>query len=426
MIKNENIKFTENIEKFNLENGLKVIFNQNLSFQTASIGFFLKNGSRDENSKEQGYSHFSEHMVFKGTPQLDKKQIANRFDKMGGYINAYTTHELVVIYNRIPFFYQEENISLMYEMFQNSEFDKKEFDLEKEVIINEIHSDLEDPHEKVHEDFMKNIFPDNPLGLPVIGTESSIEQSTKDYLFRFYNEKFTVDDLSIVIAGNFDKVKILEQLKNLKFRRKTDQKSALLKAEQKTYNSCMTVLPSEQVHLILGTSKFSLTDDFYIKMSLLNLVLGESISSLLFQKIREDLGLCYSIYSFYSRYRLENLFGIYASVMPKNVQKTYTAISNVLKDFKRDGISNTSLEQAKNQKIGEIILNHDLLQKEMQRIAYMDLIFNKIYPLEELVKIIQSTTLDELKSMIDDIFKVENFSTQILYKSDIKQGEWEF
>ena len=185
-----NLNLKNNIEKIKLLNGLTILL-ENIDYvNSCSVGFFLKSGSRNENRSQAGYSHFCEHMIFKGTNKYSKEQILRCFDEMGGYVNAYTTHEIILVYNKIPYFNLIENIKIVTEMFNNSIFDSKEIDLEKNVILNEINSTKEDPQEKIHEDFMFNIFFDNQLSNPIIGNKESILKAEKDQLYNFYKIKY--------------------------------------------------------------------------------------------------------------------------------------------------------------------------------------------------------------------------------------------
>ena len=343
---------------------------------------------------------------------------------MGGYINAYTTHESTVVYNRTPVFYLEETTKMIYEIFQNSSFDKKEIELEKGVIINEIRSENEDAQEKVHEYFMENIFPGQSLGLPIIGTENSIINATRNDLYNFYLDRFN-DNLSIIISGRINIPKLLDVIKKMEFRKKINKKETP-KAIQGNENLFFATLPSEQIHLILGTSKFDITIENYIQIGLLNIILGESISSKFYQKIREELGLCYSIYTFFNIFRKENLFGLYVSLMPENVNKAIKAISKVIKTLLKEGIKKDELENAKRQKIGEIIMNSDLVHKRIQRFAFMDITLGKIFTHKETIDIINRTNIEDLNQIIKKLFIKDNFVTQVLYNKKTKIGDWEF
>ncbi|OHD07474.1 MAG: hypothetical protein A2086_14550 [Spirochaetes bacterium GWD1_27_9] len=419
-----NLIFINNVKKYKRDDGLTILLEENPKFLSVALGLFIKRGSRDELFNQAGLSHFCEHMIFKGTQEFQKDHIAQIFDEMGGYLNAYTSYELVVLHNRIPNFYLEKALKIMYDMFNGSVFDEKETDLERDVILNEIKSTMEDPSEKIHEDFMFNLFPEQGLGLPIIGTEESITSVSRDTLFDFYKNIFSSDDLILVISGNFSSEKILDYLNTLTFRRcPTPQNKKANQGEKKSF---FTEMPSEQLHLMMGTSKFNLNEDTYISANLLNIIIGESMSSRFFQRIREELGLCYSIYTYIHKYREETIFGLYTSIMPKNVNKTINNISLVIKELLKDGITKEELEQAKKQKIGEIILNSDILQKRMQRIAQMEIRFGKQYDENYVIEKINKTTIDDLNELIKQIFIQENFLTQALYKKKVDLAEWNF
>lgn len=421
----KNIKLNENILKVNLSNNIDLILDPIKHVNSIAVGFYLKRGSRDETEEQLGYSHFCEHMIFKGTHKLNNKELTCRFDKMGGYINAYTTQESIVLYNRIPNYLFDENMDLFHQMFTASLFNNKEFEMERNVIINEIRSELEDPQEKAYEYFILNLFKKQQLGYPIIGNELSIINAKRNDLFNYYNNNFVNKYLSIVISGNVNKNKIVDKIKDIEFL-SSDKNIPTKKATQSKEKYIHNNLSSEQVHLVLGTSSFDATGYNYFKYSLLNTILGESMSSIFFQKIREELGLCYSIYTFFSKFRFENIFGLYMSVIPKNIRKAISTISEVILDLLKNGINNDILEKSKEQKIGEIILNYDILNKRMQRIAFMDIKLGKIYTFKELIDIYKNISLDEINDIIKELFVKDNFFTQTVYKKELKLQGWEF
>lgn len=419
------LNLVENLIEHTLDNGIQLLIDKSDNYNSISVGYYLLKGSRDEAPEEAGYSHFAEHMLFKGTPAQNKKDIAVNFDKMSGYVNAYTTHELVVVYNRVPYYYLEETNNLIHDIYHNSIFPENEVQLEKQVIINEIRSEFEDPHEKVHEDFMRNIFPGNTLGLPIIGNEESIKNVKRDELFDFYTRTFDAANLVIIMAGKVDVDKTISLLNGFKFR-PGKKISTRVCTDNNNDSHFMSVLPSEQVHIITGTRHVVKSFEKQLQLGLLNTILGESMSSRLFQKVREDKGLCYLIYTFFNKYRTENLFGLYMSVMPENLNNAIKEVSLVIRELIESGITNEELEQAKNQKIGELILNYDILQKRMSKIAYMKIKYNHIYTFDAIIQIINNTTIDDLNNLVKEIFIKEHFVTQVLYKKKLKYNDWEF
>lgn len=420
-----NLILKENLEKIRLDNGITLLLEKIDYFNSCAIGFFLKRGSRSEKDNENGYSHFCEHMIFKGTDLYTKEDISRYFDEMGGYINAYTTHESLLVYNKIPYFNIMENIKIVSEMFNNSIFDEKEIELEKNVILNEINSTMEDPHEKIHEDFMSNVFNNSQLGKPIIGNKESILNTKKDNLYNFYKKYFSSENILISIAGNFDREQIIDFFSNISFR--NEKISFFDKAIQKNRGSQWTIMQAEQLHILTGTACFDVNNEFdFFKCSLLNLILGESMSGRLFQRLREELGLCYSVYSFFNKFKYENLFGIYISTFPENINITIDELSKLIKNFKENGITEEELNKSKKQKIGELILNFDNIQNRMKRNAILEIRYNEHFSYNQIIELINRISIDDINELIRNIFIQDNFFTQFLYKKRLKHKGLEF
>jgi len=414
----------QNLKRTTLTNGLVLITEELDHFKSVSIGFYLKRGSRDESNYEKGYSHFCEHMLFKGTNKYGKEDIANIFDSMGGSFNAYTSHELVLVYAKVPYFNTKKAIELIYDIINNSLFDEKELELERNVILNEINMSLEDPQDKVSEDFTFNLFPNSSLGSPIAGTVESISNVTREELFSFYEKNFCSDDIVVVVTGNINIDEIYSYLSSFTFRRNNKNINKLTLQGDNT--SSFTTMPAEQIHIITGTTKFSITEENAIDLQLLNMIVGESMSSRLFQEVRDNLGLCYSIYSYIQKYREESLFAIYVSILPKDLTKSIPAISNVLKKLIDFGITEEELEKVKQQRVADIILNSDLLQSRMKKIAFYEIVYNKLYDEDEIINKVQKTNVDKINPLIKEIFKSENFFTQGLYKNSLEIPKWSF
>jgi predicted Zn-dependent peptidase len=422
--KTMDITSEKGIDKIIFDNGLTLLIDQQPHFHSIAMGFFLNRGSRDESVDEKGYYHFAEHMLFKGTATLKKDQIAKLFDGMGGYINAYTTHENVVLYNRVPDIFFKESLKIMGEMWTSSSFSAEETAPEIDVVLNEINSTLEDPSEKLHEDFQANLFKDQPLGDPITGNPDSIRSITREKMGRFYINNFTAKETIISIAGNVKTDEVIELAGSLNFSLNVPESKQ--DCQQNQSGNFFTVLPSEQVHIIAGTAGISLDQKDYIQTTLLNLIFGETMSSRLFQRIREELGLCYSISSFIQRFRTENIFGFYSSIMPKNSERFIAEVSSLIANLIKNGITEEELDQAKKQKTGELILQSDHLQKKMQKNTFMEFRYHKQYDMNDIIAIINSTTRDDINHLIKTIFQQSQFLTQTLYRKKTEIPPWKF
>jgi len=294
----------------------------------------------------------------------------------------------------------------MYNIINNSIFDEKELELERNVILNEINMSLEDPGDKVAEDFIFNLFSNSSLGSPIAGTVESISNVTRDELFSFYEKNFYSDDIVVVITGKIEFDDIYDYLSSLVFRRNGKNVNKLTLQGDNTLS--FTIMPAEQVHIITGTTKFNINLENDSNMDLLNMIVGESMSSRLFQEVRDNLGLCYSI-------REESLFAIYVSMLPKDLTKSIPAISNVLKKLIDFGITEEELEKVKQQKIDR-----------RGRIAFYEIVHNKLYDEDEIINNIQKANVDKINSLTKEIFKSENFFTQALYKKNLEIPKWSF
>lgn len=413
----------QNLTIHKLQSNATLLLEPIEGFNSVSVSFFLKKGSRDETLNEAGFTHFAEHMLFKGTKSENKLSISQKFDKMGGHINAYTSQEEIVIYNRLPYFCLQENISLMCDMFNNSVFDENEITLEKDVILNELNSIYEDPQEKIFEDFYNNIFPDSGLGRPIIGNEDSINSVNKDKLFNFYNNFFSGEDLIVSIAGNFEENAVINQFENVNFRK--CNRASEYSAPLTTLNSSFTKMNSELIHIVAGSVAFDPSPNFFVHLSLLSMLLGETMSSRLFQEVRDNLGLCYSINTQVHTHRKQILLTIYLSVLPSKLLPAVDAVSKVIDTLLNKGISEDELENAKQQKIGEIILSNDVLNKRMNSNIFYHLFYNNKINKKDIIKIINETTREDISKIIH-LYFTNKFYTHSLYRKNIKDFKWKF
>ncbi len=416
-----NVKIFENTEIHILDNGITLIMEHLSHYSTSAITFFLKSGSRDETDNESGYSHFVEHMLFKGTLTEGKLSLSEKFDHIGGHINAYTSQEEIVIYNLVPSIHLEESLLLMTDMFNNSIMDQQEINLEKDVIINELNMINDDPQEKILEDFFQNIFPDSGLGRPIIGIEKSIKTIDSQKLTCFYNNTFSGNNLIISIAGNCNTDRIKNIVAGIQFRKTNLIHEDIAMQTKKQWG--FTKMSSELIHVLSGRVLYKKDPQFYFRISLLNMILGGSMSSRLFQKIRDNLGLCYTINSDIDHFRNETIFSVYYSVMPSKLEKTAKTIQETINEIIVKGITEEELYKVKKQKIGQMILSSDQLTKRMNSNLYYNLYYKNAINKNDAIKIISETNVSDINEIISLLFSTDSF-TQLLYKKKPKDALW--
>ena len=319
-------------ECFKLENGLRVISEYMPYSKSIAFGIFVKNGSRNEPEDLSGVSHFIEHMLFKGTGKRSQKNIAEDMDAIGGEINAYTAKEYTCYYMRVL----DENIDsameLLCDMFFNSVFDEKEMEREKNIIYEEIGMYEDQPDDVVVDRLHSEIWKNSSLGKPILGTRESVGNIDRNRLVKYFNENYRTENTVISFAGNIDRERT-EYYANKYFGNRKNEK--IYQYDTKAVYEPVflnTKKNIEQVHLCMNFEGLNIYDENRYTMALLNLAAGGGMSSRLFQSIREELGLVYSIYSYTSSYRDTGVFEICAELNPAN---TETVIKNILYNLEK-------------------------------------------------------------------------------------------
>lgn len=411
------------VEKIEINESFTLLLQFLPQFQSTAIGLFIDKGSRSESKEQEGLMHFTEHMLFKGSKKYTKEQISTFFDQTGGLVDAFTSKEELAIINRIPTNSLNENIDLIFEILFNSKFDENEFTQEKKVILNELYDDIEDPVETLTDNFYRKIF-DRDLGHPTIGNEKILKETNNNKLFQFYKEKINSSMITLSIAGNFDKENLLSVIKQLDINNKIFNESTVQR--QKSTGHFHIDHSTDQLHIITGRTNLEFNDTQKIQLRLFNLIFGESMSSRLFSIIRDNLGLCYNIYSDFEFYKYESLFEIYLSIMPDTFQKTTHAIQDIIKDLKINGITEKELENAKKQAISEIILSQDELVKIVSQNYELNVKFNENFTTSDIIDMYSKTTKNDIDTMINYIFDKDTFLTGTLYNKEIKFNGWQF
>ncbi|WP_027398324.1 M16 family metallopeptidase [Anaerovorax odorimutans] len=407
-----------------LDCGIRVVMEQIPYVKSVSIGIWVKAGAVDEVAKNSGISHFIEHMLFKGTEKRNTKQIAEDVDKIGGQINAFTGKEATCYYIKTLASNIEAACDILTDMFLNSKFDKIEMEKEKRVIYEEMKMIEDSPEDYAHDIIGELVFKDLPLSKSIIGTPSSLKGITQNAIRKYLNEEYTKDNIVISIAGNFDEnefCKLFEgKLKNLNPTKKVKEH---IETEYKPGYK-IKIKDVEQSHLCLGVKGIPLADDRYYSMSLLSNIMGGSMSSRLFQNIREEKGLAYSVYSMASSFSTAGYFNIYAGVSHDKVSDAICGIGEELQKLKNNGIIKDELSTAKEQLKSTYIFSQENVNSRMFANGKNTLILNKVFSQEEIISKIDSVTLDNLREVADIIADIRNYSAVLVggKKIDLKKS----
>jgi predicted Zn-dependent peptidase len=398
-----------------LTNGIRIVTEEIPYVNSVSIGIWVKVGSRYENVENNGISHFIEHMLFKGTNKRSAKEIANSIDKIGGQLNAFTSKECTCFYAKVLDTHFDIALDVLADMFFNSRFDSEEIDKELGVVIEEINMYEDSPEDLVHDLFSQAVWSGNPLGMSILGTEETLNNLNREKIVNFFNENYIPQNIVISVVGNFKHKEVVASIR-----------SYFEKAEQKRNSSANILVPSfepeytlkskvtEQVHLCMGFNGVDIKSKAFYPMLILNNVFGGAMSSRLFQKIREDRGLAYSVFSYPSSFEDCGLFSIYAGSKPDNLKNVAELIMEEIRTVKEHGITEEELYDSKEQLKGSYILGLESTSGRMISIGKSELLLNKIYSPAEILEKIDQVDMESVSHIIKHIFDTDNMGAAVI------------
>lgn len=396
------------IKKTYLSSNIPVLMNKMNGYRSFVLGIWIKHGSRHEPYSKNGLSHFIEHLFFQGTPKRNAHKISLEIDTLGGDINAFTSREFTSIYIKVLDTYMSQAIELIGDIYSNPLFPEEEIEKERSVILDELRTINDTPDELIHDLFMENSFLGG-LGQPILGREEAVLAITRKDIIERYNECYGNSIISC--AGSFDEKKLIETLeKNIKPR--TSKKSVIdgnsifspsLKIHEKDLN---------EIHLCMGTETFPFKSPQRYSLILLNCIIGGSVSSRLFQEIREKRGWVYNIYSFTSFYHDTGLFGVYTACEPKKIN---IIVETIFKIFKKipENLKKEEFERAKTQTISQIIFSQESPSSVMHNLASEELYLGQHYTIQEQIKQIEAVSFNEVRDMAS-ILEEKDFSITLL------------
>ena len=398
------------IEIAELANGVKVLTEKIPHVHSASIGVWVDVGSRDENDHQAGVTHFIEHLMFKGTQRRSAKDIAEELDAVGGQLNAFTTKEYTCYYARVLDEHLPLAVDLLGDMLFHSRFDEVDIDRERNVILEEIKMYEDAPDELVHDIFAGTIWHSHPLGRPVIGGEQSVRNLSRADLRTFYKQFYTPGNIVVAAAGNFEHEQLLDMLNKTFGQLTGNKKERRFVVPQPNKQVFCRTKDTEQVHLCLGTPGLPMDHEKIYVFQLINTILGGGLSSRLFQEIREQRGLVYSVFSYHSSYHDSGLFCVYAGLSRENVREALELIVKEIRDIQKQGVSPAELQRVKDQLKGNLLLSLESVSTRMSRLGKSQLYLGKITPPEEIVRRIMAVTNDDIMELTKNLLKPENFS----------------
>lgn len=392
------------IQKEILKNGLTVVTEAIPHVRSVAIGIWLRRGSRHEEISDGGLSHFIEHMVFKGTARRSQAQIAQELDAIGGQSDAYTTKEYASFHAKVLGEHVPLVMDLLADIVLEPRFDPEELERERNVILEEIKM-VEDTHDDLaHEMFVESFWPRHPLGRPILGTPETVTRFRRDDLIRFFRRAYTSHNLIVAAAGRLGHEQLVDLVRRyfeaLEPRPDSVQESpprveTAIRCKEKEL---------EQVHVVMGSTAPPLTHSDRYASYVLNTVLGGTVSSRLFQVIRETRGLAYNIFSGLTAYRDAGTLTIYAASSPENASLVVDLTMEELRRIKKEPVTEEELVRAKEHLKGSILLGLEGTGARMSHLARHEMYFGRYVPLDEILSGIEKVSKDDVLRLAGEIF----------------------
>jgi predicted Zn-dependent peptidase len=399
-------------ERTVLTNGVRVLTETIPSVRSVSVGVWVNAGSRDETTDEGGLSHFLEHLVFKGTAKRRGYQINQRMEAVGGYLNAFTTKEQTCYYARGLDEHTERALDTVLDLVTSPTLPPKEVEKEKDVVIEEIKMYEDNPEDHVFDYYEAAVYPEHPMGRPVIGTPESVRGFSPEGVRGYLEQHYAPNQLVVAVAGNVDHGKVVRATEKLLVGFDRAPYEPIRTAPTQYTPSDQTVArPIQQAHLVLGAPAWGATDPRRTVLALLNTVLGGGMSSRLNQNIREKYGYCYSVYSFVNQQADSGDVGVYIGVDATKVERARKLVIRELEKLSATAVSAPMLARARQQLQGSITLGLESMSNRMQRLGRVELVFGRYVTLDEVLAEIDEVSAEDVRAAAEELFDPRRLSS---------------
>jgi predicted Zn-dependent peptidase len=387
------------------------------AIRSVALGIWVGVGSRDEDLEHAGATHYLEHLLFKGTAKRTALEISATMDAVGGEMNAFTAKEYTCYYARVLDADLPLAIDVLSDMVTGSLIEPRDVDAERNVVLEEIAMNEDDPTDTVHEAFTGKLFGDTPLGRPILGTVDSINGITRDQINEHYVGRYTPPHLVVSAAGNLDHDAVVALVQTA-FGPVLDRFAGASPAPARLRESCgmpdgygaaagtgvaLVTRDIEQANLVLGCEGLSRTDDRRFALGVLNAALGGGMSSRLFQEVREKRGLAYSVYSFASQHADTGLWGVYVGCLPSKADEVLSICTAEVLKVVESGLTDEELDRGKGQVRGGIVLGLEDPSSRMTRLGKAELVYPSLEPVDEVIASINGVTHDDVRAVAESV-----------------------
>jgi predicted Zn-dependent peptidase len=407
------------IERETLPSGVVVISEVMPHVRSVAVGIWVRSGSRREPAALSGIAHFIEHMLFKGTANRTAEDIAREIERIGGYLDAFTAKEMICLNTKVLDEHVPVAFAIMADMVLRSRFAEEEVTKEKGVILEELKMEQDNPEYLVHEIFSENFWKDHALGRPILGTRETVRAFDSDKVRARYRDWFAPGNLLITAAGNLKHTQFRELVEREFGAHKSngrrpipDSKGARPKPEATI--TTRTKKGLEQVQLCLGVPSCPAASERRYALSVLNYVLGGGMSSRLFQNVREQQGLAYSIFSDLTPYRDAGALCVFAGTAREKAERVIECVIQEFRNMKTDAITQEELQRAKDHLKGSLLLALESSSARMSNLARQELYFGRFYSTDEITAAIDAVTREEIQKLARDLLQPEKIGVAVL------------
>ena len=402
------------VQKTVLDNGLRIVTEKIPYVRSVSIGIWIMAGTRDEQEEKNGVAHFVEHMVFKGTETRSSFELAEALESLGGLLNAFTSKEVTCFYAQVLDEHVETAVDILSDIILHHRLSEKDIEKEKSVILEEI-TELEDtPGELVQEIFIRDIFYPHPLSFSILGTKETVSSLTKKDIQDFIHANYSANRTIVAAAGNLEHDEIVRYAQKYlsEMIPYTERRQTPIPEEKPRKNVIQNNF--QQAHICLGRRTFPYKDERRYPLLLLNSILGNGMSSRLFQSIREEHGLAYSVYSFADFLQDTGIFGVYLGTDREKIDTAIELVQKNLQDLIVNSLSDEELQKRKNQVKGNLILGLESTSGRMNRLAKMEIYYQDYIPIDRTISAIEAVNRQQIHEIARQTYGDGQFYITIL------------
>jgi predicted Zn-dependent peptidase len=391
------------IKKSTLNNGIRVISERIPYASSVSIGIWVANGSRHERRESNGVAHFIEHLLFKGTDRRSSLDIAREIDSVGGVLNAFTSREYVCYYAKVLDKFLPRAVDLLTDLFLFSTFDAEEIEKERRVVLQEISMMEDTPDDLIHDLFHQHFWQGHPLGMSILGDVESVSGLTRDAIVQYKDQMYRGDDIIVCAAGNLKHDDLIRLLEN--HLSSVPAGNGRVASALPVYQRRIELVEKdlEQVHVCLGLKGVQQNHPKRYDAFIMNAILGGSMSSRLFQEVREKSGLAYSVYSYIASHADAGSLVVYAGASPDNSAELLEIMLRELSRFKTEPVPEAQLEAAREQLKGNLLLSLESSDNRMSRLAKNEIYFGGPLPLSEIMKSFDRVSSESIQLLANEL-----------------------